>query len=166
MKKLCLLLVSLIAASVILCACSGGAGGAGGHTPQSTKSLAEVFKTIRDKVDIKDFNEFNSGDSLDLFYGITAKQMDDYAGGINSTGTNQEEIVLIKAKDSAAAKEIRQALEKRYESKQAQNKNYNPKQAAMVEQCKPEQFDLYVTMIVSPHAAEITDIFKSELNLG
>ena len=35
----------------------------------------------------------------------------------------------------------------------------------MVEKCKVEQFDLYVTMIVSPNAEKITEIFKSDLGL-
>ena len=162
MKKLCILLAALIAAAAVLCSCSGGSESA---AQKSAKPLAEVFKTIRSQVEISDFNEYNNVKSLDRFYGITAEQTEDFAGGINSSGTDQEEIVFIKAKDSACAEEIKKAFDDRYKSKLAQTKNYNAKQAEMVEKCKPERFDLYVTLIVSPNADKITEIFKSELNL-
>ncbi|HCA05024.1 MAG TPA: hypothetical protein DEO32_03890 [Ruminococcaceae bacterium] len=159
MKKLCAVLAALIAA-VILCSCSGG-----GEKKESSVPLSQVFEKIKSQVEIKDFNEFNNAKSLDRFYGLTDNDFEEYAGGINSSGVNQEEIVLIKAKDEAAAARVKEALDTRYASKVAQNKNYNPQQAAMVEKCSVEKNGLYVTMIVSPNAEKITTIFKSELNL-
>ena len=161
MKKLSLVLAAVFAV-LMLCSCSGAKEGA---KAENTKSLAQVFKDIRSKVEIDNFNEYKSGDSLDRFYGLTDKDYTEFAGGINSTGTNQEEILLVKAKDKNAAAAVKEALDNRYKSKVAQNKNYNPQQAAMVEKCKVEQFDLYVTMIVSPNAEKITEIFKSDLGL-
>lgn len=158
MKKLTVLLASLIFA-LMLCSC-GASGGAADNKP-----LKDVFETIKSKVEIKDFNEYTNTKSLDRFYGLTEADFTDYAGGVNALGVNQEEIVLIKAKDKAASDKVKEALDTRYKSKIAQNKNYNAKQAEMVEKCKVEQNGLYVTMIVSPNAEKITEIFKTELGL-
>ncbi|MEE0958179.1 MAG: DUF4358 domain-containing protein [Ruminococcus sp.] len=155
MKKVSLLLAALMLAAAILCSCSGG----------SKKPLTQVFDDIKSKVELKDFNEYTSEKSLERFYGITSDEFDEYAGGINSTGVNQEEIVMFKAKDSSNAAKIKASLDKRYESKMAQNKNYNKEQAAVIEKCKVEQYDLYVTMFVSPEAEKITQIFKEDLGL-
>ncbi len=165
MKKLSLVLAALIAA-LLLCSCSGSKEASSAKAgADSAKSLSQVFEDIKSQVEIKDFNEFTNAKSLDRYYGLTEKDFDDFAGGINSTGTNQEEIVLIKAKDQAGVTEVQKALQNRYDNKMAQNKNYNPKQAEMVSKCKVENFDLYVTMIVSPNAEKITEIFKTDLGL-
>ena len=164
MKKLCLILAALTAA-LLLCSCAGSKDATSASKAENTKTLSQVFDDIKSKVEIKDFNEFTSAKSLDRYYGLTEKDFDEFAGGINSTGTNQEEIVLIKAKDQAAAANVQSALQGRYDNKMAQNKNYNPKQAEMVSKCKVESFGLYVTLIVSPNAEKITEIFKSDLGL-
>jgi uncharacterized protein YpmB len=165
MKKLSLVLAVLIAA-LLLCSCSGSKeSSSAASKAENTKTLSQVFEDIKSKVEIKDFNEFTSAKSLERYYGLTEKNFDDFAGGINSTGTNQEEIVLIKVKDQAGVAEVQTALQNRYDNKMAQNKNYNPKQAEMVSKCKVETFDLYVTLIVSPNAEKITEIFKSDLGL-
>ena len=90
MKKLSLVLAAVFAV-LMLCSCSGAKEGS---KAENTKSLAQVFKDIRSKVEIDNFNEYKSGDSLDRFYGLTDKDYTEFAGGINSTGTNQEEILL------------------------------------------------------------------------
>ena len=163
MKKIALALAALMLAAAILCSCSGGDGSS--SKAASGKTLQQVFADIRSQVELKDFNVYNNEKSLERFYGITTDEFDEYAGGINSTGVNQEEIVLFKAKDAENASKIKASLDKRYDSKMAQNKNYNQEQAAVIEKCKVEQYDLYVTMIVSPEAEKITKIFKEDLGL-
>lgn len=163
MKKIALVFAAVLLAAAMLCSCSGGSGES--SKAESGKTLTQVFDDIRSQVKLEDFNIYKSEASLDRFYGITEDDFSEYAGGINSSGVNQEEIVLLKAKDDAAAKRIKEALDGRYESKLAQNKNYNQEQAAMLEKCKVEQYDLYVTIIVSPEAEKITKIFKDDLGL-
>ena len=84
----------------------------------------------------------------------------EYAGGVNGSGVNQEEIVLVKAADDTNAAAIKEKLDNRFNSKLNQNKNYNAEQAKMIEGCKVEQNGLYVSMIVSDNAEQITKIYK------
>lgn len=140
---------------VLLCACSQGGG----------KALSEVWSDIKAEVKFEDFNEYSDISKLERNYGITADMAEEFAGGINGSGVNQEEIVLVKAKDDKSAAEIRGSLENRYSSKLAQNKNYNAEQAKVIENCRVEQNGLYVSMIVSENVDKITEIYKNDLGL-
>lgn len=150
MKKLTAALLAALTLSIaLLCGCSGG----------SAKPLSDVFADIKAEVSFSDFSEFSSEADL-TNYGIDSADILEFAGGVNTTGVEQEEIVLVKAKDSAAADNIETALKNRYDAKLAQNKNYNPEQAEMIEKCSVEKNGDYVSMIVSENAEKITDIYK------
>ncbi len=153
MKKLAL--TALIAFGILLCACSSGKG-------SSQKALSDVWSDIKQEVSFSDFNEYTSIKNLDRHYGITEDMVDEFAGGINGSGVNQEEIVLVKAKDDESAGKIKEALDTRFESKLSQNKNYNAEQAKMIEGCSVEKNGLYVSMIVSDNTEKIAEIYRRE----
>lgn len=155
MKKLTIFAVSVMMAFV-LTACSAGGG---------KMVLSDVYNDIKAQVNLSEMNQLESTESLDRYYGISAESVDEFAGGINNSGVEQEEIVLIKAKDKASAEGIKTALDNRYNAKLNENKNYNPQQAEMIEKCKVEQNGLYVSMIVSENAEKITEIFKTDLGI-
>ena len=111
-------------------------------------------------------NEFTNAASLDRYYGIAEADIQEFAGGINNSGVEQEEIVLVKAADSGKAETIKAALENRLNAKLNENVNYNPEQAEMIKKCKVEQNELYVSMIVSENAEKITEIYKSETGIA
>lgn len=149
MKRIIALSLVCVLAIAAFCSCG-----------QSAKKLSEVFTEIKSEVTLKDFDEFKSADDLNRFYGISADDVEEYAGGVNNTGVNQEEIVLVKAKDDSAASKVKDALDNRYKAKLNENKNYNPEQAKIIEKCKVESDGVYVSMIVSENADKITEIFK------
>ena len=153
MKKLALTIVSVFAMVAMLCACSGN----------NNKPLTEVYDEIKSQVTLSEMNEFTSVDSLDRYYGIASDDVAEFAGGINNSGVNQEEIVLIKATNNDSATRVKEALDNRYNAKYNENKNYNPEQAKMIEKCSVEQNGLYVTMIVSENYETITQIFKDNI---
>lgn len=155
MKKLAVFAVSVMMA-LVLTACS---------VESDKMALSDVYNDIKTQVNLSEMNQLESAESLDRYYGISAESVDDFAGGINNSGVEQEEIVLIKAKDKASAEVIKTALDNRYNAKLNENKNYNPQQAEMIEKCKVEQNGLYVSMIVSENAEKITEIFKTDLGI-
>lgn len=166
MKKAAFILAVIMTFGVLLCACSDS-DSAGSDTQQSAEqksgvTLSEVWSDIKNEVKFDDFSEFNAK-KMKNYYGITEDMMDEFAGGRNTSGVNQEEIVLVKAKDEGSAADIKEKLDKRFDSKLDQNKNYNAEQAKMIEGCKVEQNGLYVTMIVSDNAERITEIFKNKI---
>lgn len=158
MKRLVAVLLAAVLTGAVLCAC-------GGSTEQKNVTVAQAWDKIKAEVTFESFDEFANINTLGRFYGITEDMAAEYAGGINNSGVNQEEVVLVKAKDDAGAVQIKKALDTRFASKLAQNQNYNAEQAKMIEGCKVEQNGMYITMIVSDNAEKITQIFKSELGL-
>ena len=163
MKKTAIILAVVIALCAVLCAC--GSSGEASKAETAAKPLSEVWTTIKSEVTFEDFNEFDDVKKLKRYYGITEDMVDEFAGGINGSGVNQEEVVLIKAKDDSTASQIKEKLDARFQSKLNQNKNYNAEQAKMIEGCKVEQNGLYVTMIVSDNADKITKIFKEQTGI-
>lgn len=151
MKKIAIILAAVIILSTMLCACSGGA------------KLSKVYEDITKQVELNDMLVLTTTDQLDKYYGISADDVEDFAGSINSTGVDQEEIIMIKAKDDAAASRIKDALQLRYDTKLAQNKDYNPAQAAIIEACSVEQDGLFVSMIISQNAEQIKGIYKAAI---
>ncbi len=152
MKKLLCLAVACL--TVLLCSCSGSGG---------AKPLSEVFKKISSEVKLSEMVEFDDVAALDRYYGITKEQVGEFAGGINNSGVQQEEIVLIKAADEKSADSIKTALENRKDAKYNENKNYNPEQAEIIKACDVEKDGLYVSLIISPEAEKITKIYESEI---
>ena len=156
MKKIKTILAAALALAVILCSC--GSQGSG-------KKLSEVYSAIKAEVTLSDMNEFTDVSALDRFYGISSASVEDFAGGVNNSGVNMEEIVLVKAKDDAAADSIKTSLENRKQAKYNENKNYNPEQAEMIQKCSVERSGLYVSMILSPNAEKITSVYRSQLGI-
>ncbi len=167
MKRTVIVLAAVLAAVMLLCSCSsGGSSSSGSDSSQSGgKTLTDVWSAVKNEVIFSDFNEFTEAKKLKRYYGITEDMVDEFAGGINGSGVNQEEVVLIKAKDDSTASQIKEKLDARFQSKLNQNKNYNAEQAKMIEGCKVEQNGLYVTMIVSDNADKITKIFKEQTGI-
>lgn len=154
MKKILALLYAVLIIGTALCACSSDSGA------KADKSLDEIYAEIKSEVTLPDMVELDSVDRLDRNYGITKDMVDEFAGGIDSSGVTMSEIVLIKAKDADSADKIAEKLNTRLSAKLDQNRNYNPEQAAVIEKCKVETKDLYVTMIISEDAEKITEIFN------
>ncbi len=126
-------------------------------------SLKDVYAEIESAVELPEMITLDSDALIERYYGITADMMQDYAGGVDSSGVGQDEIVLIKAKDESQVSAIETALQTRYDSKLAQNENYNPEEAEKIRKCKVETNGLYVTMIISDDAAAITEIVNNNI---
>ena len=153
MKKLICLTAIIAVLSIMLCACG-----------QAAKPLSEVFEQMKTDYNITDMMEFDSVDDFSR-YGIAADDIEEYAGGINKSGVDQEEIVLIRATDSDAAERIRTSLENRLESKKNETKNYNPEQYAIMEDCTVDVDGNYVSLIISENADAMKADYKKAIGV-
>lgn len=153
MKKIIAVLCALLTASVIMCACS----------QSKVKPLSQVFDSIKEQVELSEMTEFEFVSALDRYYGITSDEVVEFAGGINNSGVNQEEIVMIMAADSKSADHIQTVLENRRQAKYNENKNYNPEQAQMIENCSVDRHGMYIAMFISENADKIRDIYNTQL---
>ena len=128
----------------------------------SASSLQEVYADIASQVELPEMIELNDK-LLMRYYGLSADVAADFAGGVDSSGVGQDEIVLIKAADESNVAEIEQALQTRYDSKLAQQENYNADEAEKIRNCKVETNGLYVTLIISNDADKITEIVNGAI---
>ena len=113
MKKVAVILAMVLIMGTVLCACKDNQDTTSGeNSVVSTdtvqeKSLTDVFSEIKSQMNVSEMVEFQDVSSLDRYYGITAEQVSEFAGGINNSGVEQEEIVLIKASDEANVEAIK-----------------------------------------------------------
>ena len=153
MKRFLCVIAVITVLAVTLCACG-----------QAAKPLSEIFEKRKTDYNITDMLEYKSADDLSR-YGIKAEDVEESAGGVNKTGVNQEEIVLVKTKDAEAAKRVQDALSKRLESKLNETKNYNPEQYAIVEKCSVDVDGNYVSMIISSNAEAMKKDYKTAIGV-
>lgn len=171
------------AALVLLCLCGCGSSGTSDVSSQnepavdvvasesteseaviaeSSDDLKTVFDKISTSVELPEMVTLNEK-LIDRYYGLTTESVADFAGGVDSSGVGQDEIVLMKAVDESKVAEIEQALQTRYDSKLAQQENYNADEAEKIRKCKVETNGLYVTLIISNDADAINEIVKSAI---
>ncbi|MBK6088090.1 DUF4358 domain-containing protein [Ruminococcus difficilis] len=153
MKRFLCVIAVITVLAVTLCACG-----------RAAKPLSEIFEKLKTDYNITDMLEYKSADDLSR-YGIKSEDVEESAGGVNKTGVNQEEIVLVKAKDADAAKRVEDALNKRLESKLNETKNYNPEQYAIVEKCSVDADDNYVSMIISSDAEAMKKDYRAGIGI-
>lgn len=153
MKKLFVILLAVV--MLACCSCS----------KPVAKPLNEVYADIKAQVGFDNITELDSIRLMERYYGITEEMAEEFVGCISASGVNQEEIVLVKAPDEVKANAVKACLENRYQAKLNQTKNYEPEQAAMIENCSVEQDGLYVSMILSENADAITKIYRSGIGL-
>jgi hypothetical protein len=153
MKRFLCVIAVITVLAVTLCACG-----------QAAKPLSEIFEKLKTDYNITDMLEYKSADDLSR-YGIKAEDVTESAGGVNRSGVDQEEIVLVKAKDADAAKRVEESLNKRLESKLNETKNYNPEQYAIVEKCSVDVDGNYVSMIISSNAEAMKKDYKAGIGV-
>lgn len=154
MKKLISIAALITVIAVILCACGSTA-----------KPLSEVFESLKTDYNITDLVEFKSVDDLSR-YGIKEEDVKEFAGGVNKSGVNQEEIVMVLATDADAAERISTALNNRLESKKNETKNYNPEQYAIIEDCTVDIDNNYVSMFISENADAMKADYKKAIGIA
>ena len=153
MKKFLCVIAVITVLAVTLCACG-----------QAAKPLSEIFEKLKADYNITEMVEFKSTDDLSR-YGIKAEDVEESAGGVNRPGVNQEEIILVKAKDADAAKRVETSLNNRLESKKNETKNYNPEQYAIVEKCSVDVDGNYVSLIISSDAEAMKKDYKTAIGV-
>ena len=129
------------------------------------KPLSDIFSQIKSEYKLTDMVEYTDVNSLERTYGITAADVDEVAGGVNNSGVDMEEIVLVKAKNADTAKTVAEKLTNRLNSKLAETKSYNPEQYAIVEKSSVDTDNLYVSLIISKDLDGIKKLYKEGIGV-
>lgn len=154
MKKILCIVLAVLMTAAVFSACGAKA-----------KPLSDIFSGIKSEYKLSDMVEYTDVNSLERTYGITADDVDEVAGGVNNSGVDMEEIVLVKAKNADAAKTVAEKLTNRLNSKLAETKSYNPEQYAIVEKSSVDTDDLYVSLIISKDLDGIKKLYKEGIGV-
>ncbi len=149
MKKITALL--LIAALILLSGCAGGGA--------KSADLNAVKEALSAQYGLDEMMVLSEDDLLDM-YGIKAEDAKQYAALIAKSSTSADEILLFEGKDADAAARIKEKLDKRYQAKLNEAKDYLPEEYAKISACKVAQSGSYVSLIVSADAEAMTKIYQ------
>lgn len=149
MKKVfCLLFALVFVTAFVGCA----------KSETTNADLNTVMKDIKAQVKFTDTIDL-SADDLNANYGIKSEDIKQFAGLADTTGIKADELVMIEGKDADAAKRVKIALDARYQTKVNENITYLPKQYAIIKKCSVRQTGNYVSMLISPDAQKIVQIY-------
>jgi len=148
-RVLSILLVLMLVLSLAAC---------GGNSVQV--DIVAVKDTIIKDLKISDPLDLPAERLQDL-YGITPESVKSAACFITMGGAFPDEIVMVEAVDTAAAKEITEKLEARLADVKNQAQNYDADSFALLEKCKVSTTGVYVTLFISALSSEMQSIFDA-----
>ncbi|MDO4831448.1 MAG: DUF4358 domain-containing protein [Clostridia bacterium] len=152
-STLALALIGVFA--VLFTACSSG-----GKTP----AVSDIVTAITEKYPMSDaMIKIDDETTITNTIGIEKADYTDIAVYVNNSGLDQDEIIIVKATDADAAKRITEVLNNQLTGKMNSTKNYLPEQYEIVEKCKVVQEGDYLSLIISPDADAMNEIFKAQL---
>ena len=142
----------LLAACVLLLAGCGGAA--------KSADLSAVKDSLAAQFKLDEMMALSQDDLLDM-YGIKPDDVKQYAALIARSSTSADEILLFEARDADAASRLKAQLDKRYQAKLNEAKDYLPDEYAKIAACQVAQNGNYVSLIVSPDAEAMTKLYQA-----
>ena len=140
MKKIfCAVLILMVITAVL--------GGCSGKSADLKAVMNDINTGLADTTDLKELTDVSE---LQSYYFIEPEDVKQFAAEIKTDSSAAPcEIVLVEAKDDAAAENIRTALERRYNSLVNQYASYSPAFLELVKGCGVSQNGTFVTMIIA-----------------
>ncbi|HPA60798.1 MAG TPA: DUF4358 domain-containing protein [Clostridia bacterium] len=96
------------------------------------------------------------------FYGIDPAWCAEALCMVSADSLLADEVVLIRARDEAAAKRILPFLEGRMQAKAEEAQNYSPEQYAIIKQGKILSRGVEMALIVSPQVSRLVKLYQGE----
>ena len=124
--------------------------------------LTQVRDAIIDGLEIAEPFLLDTDALLNL-YGIEGAWVAQSASFATMSGTFPDEVVLVEAVDEAAAASVAQCLQSRLDEVLVQSKSYDADNYAAAQACQVRCDGLYVSLLLSPKQAEMTEICQSLL---
>ena len=147
-KVLCMILALVLLVSLAAC----------GAEP-ATKDIAAIKEQIVTELAIEGAMDIPTERLLDL-YGIDPASVKTSACFVTMGGAFPDEIIMVEAADSAAAKEIAKKLETRLADVSNQAQNYDAESYAQFQKCKVQSSGVYVALFISAKATEMQKLFS------
>lgn len=152
MKKFLGFVICAVTAVIALSGCAKAAA--------KDADLSKVMVNMKEKITNTQMTDLTSDDLMPN-YGIKSDDVKQFAAYVDSTGTKGDEIILVQGNSSEAAGRIKEKLDDRYHQKETEMKNYLPKEYGVLKQCRVEQNENYISMIVSPQYEDLEKIYQN-----
>lgn len=151
MKKLLIVFVSLLLSLCILSGC----------TQTLTADLNTILDDINTTYGFDSMTEIGSTGELGQYYLIEISDVKSFAAEFSTGSTITTEIVLVEAVNEASAQNVYSALQNYYETRVDMAQSYDPEYAKLLGLCDVTQNGVYVSLIISDRATEITETYNS-----
>ncbi len=122
--------------------------------------LAALRDKMISEVPIQDAMNLKT-ERLESLYGIEEKDVKQQACFITMGGTFPDEVLMIEAPDSDAAKRVEEKLQSRLSQVMTQSKNYDAENYALLQKCAVKKSGNYVTLFISAKYAELQALFDA-----
>lgn len=161
-------------AAILMCLLMFTACGGGENTPETTApAKADISLTeALDKINTEFFDGgsamklIESEDKIEAYYGISPDDVTEFAAEVSkNSATEIDEVVLVKAVDSDAAKRIAECLELRLQTQKDLCASYSPELLAVADKCSVRTEGNIVTLIICDNFSEVSD-FCDDLIFG
>lgn len=149
-------IIAILMLALLLTACGGAAKG-GENT--KTKDVAAIKEQIITELAITDAMDIPTESLLPL-YGVAPETVKAAACFVTMGGAFPEDVIIVEAVDSAAAKEIAKKLENRLADVSNQAQNYDAESFAQFQKCKVQRDGVYVALFISAKCEQMQKIFN------
>lgn len=126
-----------------------------------TIDLKAVYQAMEKTGALPDMTAVPESMLLD-FYGIDPAWCAEALFMVSADSLLADEVVLIRAKDEAAAKRILPFLESRMQAKAEEAQNYSPEQYAIIKQGRILSQGVEMALIVSPEVDQLVSLYQGE----
>ncbi len=122
-------------------------------------SLTEILSEIKNTVGADGAMDLDASAICSL-YGIDASDIKDATGFVVMAGTFPHEVVMVEAKDDAAAQRAENFLKAKHSSFVEQSKGYDALNYALAQKCKVERKGNRISMFLSPDYEVMNSIYS------
>lgn len=114
-----------------------------------TASLLQILSEIKTAVGAEGAMDLDAS-AISSLYGIDESDIKDAAGFVVMAGTFPHEVVMVEARDEAAAQRAENFLKVKHSSFVEQSKGYDAQNYALAQKCKVERKGNRISMFLSP----------------
>ena len=151
MKRLVFLSLELV---FVLCGCSAGEAG------EPDMPINDILEEIISETQTPQPMPIDR-DALASLYGIAADDVGQCACAVTMNGVFPDEMLIIQAKDSAAAARIKQCLDTRLKEVLEQSRGYDAASYAVAQKCRVNENGLYLSLFVSAKHERMNELYLS-----
>lgn len=126
-----------------------------------TSAPEKILEEIKSKCNIDDSMKPLTAEQLKEIYDIDSEDMDSFVAIASEDSLVKDQIIIIRTMGESEACKIRDSLQKYYDKILENSKSYLPDEYEKIKKCSVVKDGIYVSLIISDKADEITEVYNS-----